>query len=125
MKLQRDILWVDSLSGLFVGTVMLLASGWLHKWYGLPERLLIFMGLVNLLYGAYSLTLARRSKRSKLLIWILVAANLSWAPFCIAFAIAHIDTATILGNLQLYGEAAYVVTLAYFEWRWRESLITS
>ena len=79
--LRQQLLWADCLGGLAVGTLVLLLSSWLSELYRLPLDLVRFMGWVNVGYGAYSLSLARRSVRPLALIQLLAAANVSWALF--------------------------------------------
>ena len=48
MNLRRKLLWVDCTAGAVVGMVVLLLDGRLSEWCGLPQRLVFFMGVVNL-----------------------------------------------------------------------------
>ena len=120
---KRKLLWVDGLGALIVGSLVLLMSGWLSKWYQLPQELLIFMGIINMIYGSYSTSLAINSKRPKIRILLLVGANLAWALVCFVLLSKFSKTATIYGYAHLLGEGLYVGGLAYLEWRWRELLL--
>ncbi len=125
MDRRRNLLWVDGSAGAVVGCLMLLASGWLSELYHLPRDLLIFMGLANLVYGSYSLSLAFRSRRPMALILLLVAANLIWALACLRWAVLYGDVASPFGLVQLLGEALFVGGLGYLEWRWRKLLLSA
>ncbi len=125
MDIRRRLLWVDGLAALSAGVAVLLVSGWLSAWYRLPQDLLVCIGLVNVAYAAYSISLALRSVRPQKLILLLVVANLTWAGVCLTLAINHSDTARIFGLAHLFGEGMFVGCLACLEWRWRELLRTA
>lgn len=121
-KLKHNLLWIDGGAGFVVGVVVLLLQPRLVAWYGLPARTLVFVGLANLLYSCYSLSLAVRPTRPLGLIVLLAAANLAWAPVCVTLMTWWQGTATWLGLAHLAGEGAFVTVLACLEWRWRHQL---
>jgi hypothetical protein len=123
MNWRYRLLHVDSFGGLSVGLLMLLLSYWLSSWYALPRGFIIFVALVNIAYGCYSLFLLRMTKRPLRLIALLVIANLAWAVLCVFWAVIFAQTATPLGTIHLLGEALFVGGLAYLEWRNREFLL--
>ncbi len=125
MDLSRELLWVDGLAGATAGVAVLAIGGWLSKWYQLPRDLLFLIGWVNLAYGSYSLSLAARRRRPRALIVLLVGANLTWAVFCLPWAVVFSETASLFGLAHLVGEALFVGGLACLEWRWRELLLTA
>ncbi len=125
MNLRHRLLWIDGLAGLSAGVVMVLASGWLSSWYGLPTKLLLFTGVVNLAYGSYSLPLARRRRRPLGMIVFLVAANLGWTLVCFGLAFHFRHEATLFGLAHLIGEGVFVGGLALLEWRFRDLLATA
>jgi hypothetical protein len=123
MRLLRHLLWIDSGAGLLAGVVMLALSGWLSELYALPRPLLVAMGVANLAYGTYSGTLARRARRPRGLLVLLVAANATWAVLCMLAAVRLADTASAFGLAHLVGEGLFVGGLAALEWRERERLL--
>ena len=123
MTLKRKLLWVDGLGALIVGSLLLLINGWLAKLCLLPQDLLIFMGVINIVFGFYSTSLAINSKRPKTRISILVAANFTWALVCFYLLLTFSKTASIYGGTYLLVEGLYVGGLAYLEWRWRDLLL--
>ena len=125
MDLPRRLLWIDGLGGAVVGVAMFALLGLLSDWYRLPRSLLIGMGVANLTYASYSLTLARRSQRPPALIRLLVVANLIWGVACLRWAFVFVDTASLLGMMHLVAEGLYVGGLGCLEWRWREQLWTA
>ncbi len=125
MDFRPKILWIDGLGAAVAGIAVLLAGHWLEEWYRLPKDLLFFIGVVNVVYASYSLSLVVRAKRPKTLIVLLVVANLTWAPICLGLAIVFCKTASPFGLAHLVGEAFWVGGLACLEWRWRELLRTA
>jgi len=103
---------------------VLLTSSWLAEWHRLPRDFLVLMGVANLVYASYSLSLAARKTRSKLAIVLLVAANLMWAALCLRWAVIFSTSAGPTGLIHLAGEGLFVGALALLEWRWRELLQT-
>lgn len=124
MQIIRNLLWIDCTAGALVGALLLLFGGWLNSIYSLPLGLLHFIGAMNLLYAAYSFSLAIRRKRSRILTIILVAANGTWALVCLTLAAYFFDTTNLFGIGQLVGEAIFVGGLAILEWKWCQQLIS-
>jgi hypothetical protein len=122
MPMVKNLLWIDGGGAALVGVAVLTLSQPLSRWYALPSGLLRLMGVVNLAYGAYSLSLASRSRRALWAIRLLVFANFAWAVLCLVVAVAFARSATWLGLGQLVVEAVYVGGLASLEWRWRQEL---
>ena len=119
---RHQLLWVDGSAGALVGVIVLAFGHWLSQWYGLPRDFVFFMGCANLAYGIYSLPLSSRQERPRAMILLLVVGNIGWAIACVRWAFVYADTLTILGYLQLIGEAIFVGGLGIVEWRWREHL---
>jgi hypothetical protein len=124
MNNRRKLLWVDGFAGLIAGSLMLLAIDFLERWYKLPRDLLLFIGLANVTYASYSLSLAARTVRAMKFIVLLVGANLFWSVVCLVMAAVYFDVASPFGLAQLVGEALFVGVLAGLEWRWRAQLQT-
>lgn len=125
MYILRKLLWVDCTAGAIVGGVVIAFSGWLSRLEGLPRDVLLFTGVVNLLYACYSFSLAVRTERKMSLIKLLIFANLAWVPVCVGLAIYFRVQATPLGLAHLLGEAIFVGGLAMLEWKQRDQLLTS
>ena len=118
----RHLLWIDSGAGLGAGVVVLALSGWLSEVYGLPRALLLGMGAANLAYGTYSGALARRARRPRGTLLLLVLANATWAGLCAVAAVRLADSASAFGLAHLAGEGLFVGGVAALEWRERERL---
>lgn len=124
MRLWRHLLWVDCTAGGVVGVLVLLLSGWLSELYALPLLGVLVMGAANLLYAAFSFSLAVRKVRPMPLIVALVVGNGVWAVGCFVAAGVFAGTASPLGLGTLIAEGLFVGGLAAAEWRFRERLRT-
>ena len=122
---MRDLLWVDCGAALLAGVAVLLLSSWLSQLYAMPRELLVGMGVADLAYGTYSLSLARRARRPRSLLVLLVVANATWAALCGLAAVRLAGTASAFGLAHLVGEGLFVGGLAALEWRRRERLLTA
>lgn len=125
MAAFRDLLWVDCTAGAVVGVAVLSLSGWLSEVEALPRGVLLVTGAANLLYAAYSFSLAVRAQRPMAGIVALVVANAAWAVVCIGLAAAFWGSATWLGRVHLVGEGLFVGGLAGLEWTRREALLAA
>jgi hypothetical protein len=123
MRIIPNLLWIDCTAGALVGVLVLSFSGWLSRLYSMSLGLMYFMGMVNLLYAAYSFSLAMRRTRPRVLITLLAAANGVWSLVCLGMAAHFFETATVFGIGQLLGEAIFVGGLACLEWKWRDRLL--
>lgn len=122
MRTAKSLLWIDCLGGLAVGILVLAFAEWLSALYALPERLVVTMGVANLVYGTFSLSLARRAVRPRALLLLLVVANISWGVACVITAVVVARQASFFGLAQLLLEGAYVGGLGALEWRYRSDL---
>jgi hypothetical protein len=125
MRIAKSLLWIDCTGGLVAGIVVLMLSGWLSTLYRLPVGLVIAMGIANLLYGGYSLSLARRPVRPRTLLLVLVVANICWALLCAITAVMVAPRASYYGLAHLILEGAYVGGLGILEWKHRSALETA
>lgn len=124
MQLVKSLLWIDCFAGATAGIIVVLASAWLSDLYSVPQKLLLLMGVVNLLYACYSFSLAVNSKRSRFFIKMLILANAIWAFVCLGIAAQFSGSMTLPGYIHLGGEAVFVGGLAITEWKWRDQLVT-
>ena len=120
---RSDLIWGDGFAGAVVGVLMLVLASPLSVWYQVPRDFLIFMGIVNLAYAAYSLSLARRPRRPMAMILFLICANGIWGALCLWWAFDFRETAGWLGIGHFIIEGLFVGGLAVWEWCWRESLV--
>lgn len=123
--MKSKILWIDGIGGLSVGILVLIFHSCLSELYNLPLQIVIFLGIMNVLYGSYSTPLAMREKRKMGFIIFLSIANMTWCFVCLALFLNFRETISIFGLLQLLGEGLYVGALGLVEWRWRNDLLRS
>ncbi len=118
----RRLLWMDGGGGLLVGLVVLSLHGNMAGWYGLPEHIVLLTGAANMAYGLYSLQLAARRVRPRVMLRGLALANGAWTIVCAVLLLRHGVEATWLGQGHLVLEGLYVAALAVLEWRFQDLL---
>lgn len=123
--LLRKLLWIDCLGALLAGIAVLSLSSWLSGLYGFSQGFVVGLGIVNLAYGTFSLSLAARAKRPLALIVLLAAANVAWGFFCFGAALFLAETASPYGLAQLILEGLYVGGLGVLEWKRRHQLVVA
>ncbi len=118
----RRILWIDGIGALAAGTCLLVFRGFFEGLYDLPLNLITVLGLVNLAYAAFALTLA--AQRSRRLAWVisLSMANYFWALVCALLLIRFGGDATWFGLAHFVLEGTWVAALGTVEWRNRRQL---
>ncbi len=124
-NLKEKLLWIDGIGAVLGGALVLALLNWLTGIYLLPKSLLIAVGVTNLAYGAYSLSLARRNSRPAALIALLCAGNVAWGLACWVLAATRYQEASYLGVGHLVLEGLYVGGLGCLEWHWRHDLRTA
>ena len=116
----RRILWIDCGAACVAGIVMLAAREWIAELHGLSRSLMMFVGVVNLVYGSYSGSLALRASMgrmpSRLAIDVLIAANFAWSIVCAALVGTTWGSST--GAAQFGLEGCFVAVLAICERRY-------
>lgn len=113
----RPLLWFDCTAGGVVGVAMLALSGVLSPLFGIPRAVLVTTAIVNLMYGAFSFSLARRPEAPRRLVRVLIIANLAWMPVCVTLAAVHAGPGSWLGVAYLLAEGLFVAVLAAVEAR--------
>lgn len=123
MLRAHALLLIDCSGALLVGTSFLLFHRFVHDVSGLSERLILFMGGANLLYGAYSLSLLIPGRATSRAVAMLVAANLCWAAVCGTLAASYGGLASPLGIVWLILEGVFLAVLASLQWRHRRQIV--
>lgn len=113
----RPLLWFDCAAAAIVGTATLAFSGLLAPLFGLPRAVVVFTGLVNLAYGAFSFSLARQPSPARGWVRALVTANLLWVGVCVVMAIYFAGPGSWLGAGYMLAEGLFVGILATVEAR--------
>ncbi len=121
MGWRRKLPWIDALSGLTAGVLVLALRDVLTDFYSLPRGLLGFIAAVNIGYSTIGISLGLARRRRLLL--LLVAANACWVPICAVMVARYAGDASPFGLAHIVGEAAYVAVLAALEWKFRREIL--
>ncbi len=118
----RSILAIDSVAGLCGGLFVLTLSTPLAEWYALPNQVLVFNGVANLVYGCYSGALAaiaffRGQVPRRFWINGLICANSGWSVVCATLIAINQASISAPGTAHIAFEGAFVATLALLEFR--------
>jgi len=113
----RPLLWFDCAAAAIAGTATLALAGLLATLFGLPRVVVVFIGLVNLAYGAFSFSLARQPSPARGRVMALVTANLLWAGVCVVMAIYFAGPGSWLGASYMLAEGFFVGILVTVEAR--------
>jgi hypothetical protein len=113
----RRLLWFDCTAAGIAGTATLALAGLLAPLFGLPRAVIIFMGLVNLAYGAFSLSLALAPSPALGRVRALIVANLMWTGVCLLMALRFARPGSWLGAVSILNEGIFVGVLAVIEAR--------
>jgi hypothetical protein len=109
---------VDWIGGAIGGVLVLSLRGWLTGLYGLPDGLLVVIGLANVAYSGVSFTLAMSARGGRVpFLWAVAAANMAWAVVCFVLAAVWAGEASPFGLAHLIGEGVFVGGLGVLEWR--------
>ena len=119
MKISLDrLLQIDGIAALTAGISLLLLRHFLSDLLGLPVWLLAAQGFVNLVYGAYSLPLARRKQRPVWMIRLLSVANMAYAFGCVPLLLWYFYPAyNAWGGAYFLLEMGFIGGLGWLEWR--------
>ena len=113
----RRLLWIDCLGAFGVGAGVLALSAWLAPFLGLPLWFVIGEGLVNLAYGSFSYSLARRASHPLRLVRRLALMNVAWGLMALGLAVVSYGAASPFGTGHLAVNFVYVGGLGLMEWR--------
>ncbi len=112
---MRKLLWLDFSAGSSAGLAALLFLGPLVQIFGLPDKLIIFISVVTLIYAMFSLYMATRKDLRANWLRMLVAANWLWVLISAILLLMFYQQATLLGGLFLFLQMPVVGALAYVE----------
>jgi hypothetical protein len=111
----RPLLWFDCAAAAIGGTATLALAWLLAPLFGLSRVVVVFIGLVNLAYGAFSFSLARQPSPARGRVRALVTANLLWVGVCVVMAIYFAGPGSWLGASYMLAEGFFVGLLATVE----------
>jgi hypothetical protein len=113
----RRLLWLDCTAAAVVGTAQVALVGLLAPLLGVPRGFVTFTALMNLAYGAFSFSLARKTPPPLQRVRVLVIANFAWAGVCLATAVYFARPGSWLGAIYVMVEGVFVAALAASEAR--------
>ncbi len=111
----RSILWFDCTAAAIAGVALLALAGVVSPWLGVPRAVLLLNGVVNLAYGAFSFSLARRPSPPRRWVQALVIGNVAWVAVCVVMAVRFARPGSFLGAGYLLAEGVFVGVLAAVE----------
>ncbi|RXJ72220.1 hypothetical protein CS022_16860 [Veronia nyctiphanis] len=117
-----NILYIDGGAGFTVGLLLLLLLDRISSLYNLPVSVVMFLGVANVCYGLYGITIAASRFKNSASISLLAIANGCWMVICTLLVLYHLKTASLIGLSFLSLEAIFVGFLAWFEWENRYAL---
>lgn len=124
---RRNLPWIDAGAGLTLGVFVMALREVLSRLYTLPLEVLTFTAFANLLYPMLGFSIGWLSPRvttaRRVLLYLLVVANLAWSLVCVWLLLRYRLSASVWGVGHLVGEAGFVATLAVLEWRHRGSIL--
>jgi asparagine N-glycosylation enzyme membrane subunit Stt3 len=124
MKLSKElnILHLDGAAGLTVGLLMFFLQNWVSNLYSLPISTIHFLATANVCYGVYALSLALSSSRKPISISLLATANSLWMVVCVVVILLFVQTASLIGLVFISLEGLFVIILAIYEWKNKDTL---
>lgn len=111
----RNALRADAAISSVAGLAMLLGSGPLAAWTGLPAGLLLGAGLAMIPFVALVAWLSTRETVAPGLVWAVIAMNVVWAIDCAWAALGAGLAPTAFGIAFLAAQAVTVLVLAELE----------
>ena len=104
----RRVLFADAALSCATGAVMALGGGLMAPLTGLPQALLVTVGLSFLPYGALVAMLAGRASLSRPAVWAVIAYNALWAVDSLVLLRTGWITPTVLGEAFVIFQATVV-----------------
>ncbi|MCI0662346.1 MAG: hypothetical protein L0220_14845 [Acidobacteria bacterium] len=112
----RWVLFADSATCIAAGLLMLLGSGQLGQYLGLPASLLSYAGISLLPFTAFLVYLATRENLSPAVLWTVIVLNLLWTVDSILLLFSGWVTPTEPGYLFVIAQAVGVAVFAVLEY---------
>jgi len=117
-KEPRKLFLIDGYGALLSAFLYLVILRSFERFFGMPSRVLIFLGVLALGYAAYSMTCYwRKPKNWRPFLKIIAIANLLHCCLTIGLVMEHFPNITVWGLFYFSGEVIVVVALAIYELR--------
>lgn len=111
----RVSLKLDALASGPLGVLMAATASWVGGLLGLPEALLVIVGILLVAFAASLWYAATRPAPARLAVRAIIAANLAWVAASAAVVVAGWLPLTVLGTGFILAQAAAVAALAGFQ----------
>jgi hypothetical protein len=112
----RWVLIVDAATCAATGLLMMIGSGPLEQFLGLPTALMRYAGFSLLPFALFLLFLATRQLSSQYAVWAAILLNVLWTFDSFLILVTGWVTPTQLGYLLVVAQALSVGTLAGLEY---------
>jgi hypothetical protein len=112
----RRVLVLDAVSCAGLGLLLLTFSGWLSGASSLPVALLQQASMVLLPFAALLTFLSTRARLPRAAVWAVIVANAIWAIDSIVLSFSGWVQPSLLGQLFVAGQAAFVAVMVELEY---------
>lgn len=113
--LLRRALLLDALASGAMGAVMALASGPVARLLHLPPSFMLAIGVFLIGFAAFLLLLARQTRPSPALVWLVIAGNAGWVLASIAILFTGLIAPNTLGIAAIVAQALAVAVFTELE----------
>ncbi len=118
----RQLLWLDAVTCLGMGLVLVVGAGWLAGLTGLPSALLVFAGALLFPSAALMAYTAGRADKPAPLMWMIIGGNVLWIAASLALMFGPWFTPGVTGQIFIGIQALAVAVLAGLEHvAWRDA----
>jgi hypothetical protein len=121
----RWVLFADAATCIATGLLMMLGSGLLEQFLGLPAELLLYSGISLLPFAAFLVYLATRENLSPPAVWTAIVLNMLWTAASLLLLITGWVAPTELGYTFVIAQALGVAVLASLEYFGLRKLATT
>ena len=112
----RWVLFIDAATCVATGLLMMVGSGALDQFLGLPTELLRYAGVSLLPFAAFLVYLAMRESFSRSMVWAVILLNALWTVDSLLLLLTGWVDPTELGYLFVVAQALGVAMLAGLEY---------
>jgi hypothetical protein len=113
----RQILFIDALTCLGCGTLMLAFAQPLGGFTQIPTALLLYAGLALFPIAAFMAVVGGAWARSAPALGAVITGNLAWCAASLWLMVGGVIQPTLFGQAFIGGQALVVLLLSVLEWR--------
>ena len=112
----RGVLYADAATSAGTGLLLMLGSGLLEQYLGLPAGLLRYAGLSLLPFAALLVYLATRERLSPTAVWAVIVLNVLWTADSFLLLLTGWVAPTEFGYIFVVAQASGVAMFAGLEY---------